>query len=240
VPTPEQRICLLAQEVADAQDPLRALETLVELRIEIEAVTSGQVARGLRAGHSFGDFARVMGISRQAVHRRYRDLARVDGAHEHGPLATTEEVRRVVFAASREAGQAQFGSEHVLIAVLRCGGDAARELEKQGVTLAAVREALAAQEPDPRPSAFARPSDGIREVLAEAARVSLARGEREIGAYAVLLAALSRPDAGARRVLGALGVDLASTVGLLERERTPPDAQRRSSAAYGTPRGHAA
>ena len=104
--TSEQRICRLAQEVADAQDPLRALETLVELRAEIEAVTREQVARGLRAGRSFGDLARVMGISRQAVHRRYRDLARVSAANDHRRLSTTEEARRVVFSASQEAGQA--------------------------------------------------------------------------------------------------------------------------------------
>ena len=240
MPTPEQRICRLAQEVADAQDPLRALETLVELRLEIEAVTSKQIARGLCAGRSFGDFARAMGISRQAVHRRYRHLARVGTASEHGRLSTTEDARRVVFAASQQAGQAPFGSEHVLIAVLACGGDAARALEKQGVTLAAARERLAALEPDPQPSPFTRPSDGIREVLAEAARVATARGDGEIGVYAVLLGALARPDGGARRLLGALGVDLASTVGRLEREATPSDAQRQSPAANGTRRGYAA
>jgi len=240
VPTPEQRICRLAQEVADAQDPLRALETLVELRVEIEAVTREQVACGLRAGRSFGDIARAMGISRQAVHRRYRDLARVGAANEHGRLATTEEARRVVFAASREAGQAQLRSEHVLIGVLRCGGDAARALEEQGVTLAAVKEGLAAQDADRQPSAFSGQSDGIREVLSEAARVAIARGEEEIGVYAVLLGALSRPDAGARRMLGALGVDLASTVGRLERARTSRDAPNRSSAANQTRGGHAA
>jgi ATP-dependent Clp protease ATP-binding subunit ClpA len=240
VPTPEERICRLAQEVADARDALRALETLVELRVEIEAVTKKQVAHGLRAGRSYGDIARAMGISRQAVHRRYRDLPRAGAANANGRLATTEEARRVVFAASREAGQAQLASEHVLIGALRCGGDVARALEAQGVTLAAVMAALAAQDADRRPSAFARPSDGIREVLSEAARVAIARGEIEIGVQAVLLGALSQPDGGARRVLHALGVDPASTVGRLEGDRTPPDTQSRSSAANGTRRGLAA
>ena len=128
----------------------------------------------------------------------------------------------------------------MLIAVLRCGGASARALEEQGVTLAAVSEALAAQERDRQPSAFAGPSDGIREVLGEAARVAIARGEEAIGVHAVLLGALSRPDGGARRVLSALGVDLVSTVGRLESEPTSRDAQSRSSAANGTRRGYAA
>ena len=54
---------------------MRALETLAELRREIELFNREQVKRGLAAGRSFGEVARALGVSRQAAHRRYRDLA---------------------------------------------------------------------------------------------------------------------------------------------------------------------
>src|SRR6188472_771923 len=70
-----QAICRLAGEAADAADPEVALEALTRLREELEQFERQQVARALTAGRSFGAIARALGISRQAVHRRFSGLS---------------------------------------------------------------------------------------------------------------------------------------------------------------------
>ena len=219
----ENRLCQLAEEVAHTEDPLRALELLVGLRAELEAVTRAQVARGLRAGCSFGDVAGALGISRQAAHRRYRDLAPVSAAHEQPQLTLTADAQRVLSAASEAAGRGRLGGEHVLVAVMGCGGYAARALQRQGVTLAEARGRLSEMQADRRPSAFARPAGGAGKVLRDAARVAIARGERQIAVEALLLGALSDAAGGAQRLLGSLGVSVPAIRSALTRE--PEDAE---------------
>ena len=210
-----ERICRLAQEASDADDPLSALETLAELRHEVELFSREQVKSGLAAGRSYGDVARALGITRQAAHRRFRDLAPARGPR----VTVTEQSRRVLWLAREEALATQaaaLGSEHVLIAVLRSGGDEAQALVIEGATLervrACTRELTAARE---RPSALGRPQPGLRGVLREAAQWAIARGERPLDVDALLLAALADPEGGACRVLAALGADVAAVRGRL-------------------------
>jgi Clp amino terminal domain, pathogenicity island component len=223
-----ERLCRLAQDAADAEDPLRALETLVELRMELEAVTRAQVQRGLRAGRSFGDIAGVLGISRQAAHRRYRDLA-------VARVRATKEARRVVRLAGEEALASKapaLASEHVLIAVLRCGGDAAVALRAEGVTLerarASAREIAAARR---GPATPGETTVGLRDLLRDATRVVAARGGRWLDAGALLTAALAEPEAegGACRLLPALEADPAAVRARLEGLCAAPRPARRNA-----------
>jgi len=219
VSTPEERLCRLAQEAADAQDALRALETLEELRRELEAFTRIRVTRALGAGRSFGDVARAQGISRQAAHRRYRELARIQGSQ----VTADESVRRLLGLAREEAlfsMATELGSEHVLLAALRCGGETARALEREGVTLASARacERALATAPDGASRRGATPSD-LREVLREAALYAISQGERRLDEEALLRAALAHPGGGARRLLRALGVDATALLGRLTHEQ---------------------
>jgi ATP-dependent Clp protease ATP-binding subunit ClpA len=219
VSTSEQRLCRLAQEAADARDPLSALETLAELRRELQAVTREQVTRGLSAGRSFGEVGRALGVSRQAAHRRYRELVPAQAPR----VRATEELRRVLRVAREEAlssNATALGSEHLLIAVLRCGDEAARALVREGVTLEAARAAarrLAADRGGP--SGFGASRPGVHGVLRDATQAALARGDRWLDVGAVLLAALAESQGGARRVLIALGVDVATVRARLECER---------------------
>ena len=100
------------------------------------------------------------GISRQAAHRRYRELA---AATEPPPgaeptparLRVAPEARAAVQLAGEEAtalGAPRMGSEHLLLGILRAGdGKAAAVLRAAGVTLEAARLAaqptLAGEEP---------------------------------------------------------------------------------------------
>ena len=210
---------------------MRALETLAELRREIELFNREQVKRGLAAGRSFGEVARALGVSRQAAHRRYRDLAQ-----DHGPRVTPTEPARHVLRLAREEALAMqaaaLGSEHVLIAVLRCDGDAAQALAGEGATLgrvrACVRALTAARE---RPLSLGESQPGLRGALREATQRAIARGERSLDVDALLLAALADPEGGARRVLAALGVDVAAVRGRLEGKPEPGHAPALSVAA---------
>jgi AraC-like DNA-binding protein len=216
----EQRLCRLAEEAADAEDPLRALETLVELRGELEAITRTQVQRGLRAGSSFSDIARALGVSRQAAHRRFRDLA---GTR----VAPTTQARLALRLAREEALTANapaLGSEHLLIAVLRCHGHAAQALAGEGLTLELARTCarkVAAERGRSRGSGD--PPAGLRDSLREATRIVVARGGRWLDVNALLLAALADAD-GAGRVLTALGIDPAAVRSQLDRGAPHPPA----------------
>src|SRR5215208_5970247 len=117
-----QIICRLAEEAADAPEADVALEKLTVLRDELEEFERQQVARALTAGASFGDVARSLGISRQAVHRRFRDLS---PRRTRAGLGPTPEVRLAIDYARAEAAELRAPTltlELVLVGILR-GGD---------------------------------------------------------------------------------------------------------------------
>lgn len=213
----------LAEHAAKAADPAAALRAIGALRAEADAVERAQVARMLERGRSFGEIARVLGISRQAAHRRYRDLPLGDGhprapATSAGRVLITSEARAAVDLARAEAsalGAARVGSEHLLLGILRSGDQrAAGALTAAGVTLDRARAAVQPTLVDghPRPAKVARGSRGIspyaRGVLEQSLREAVTRGDGYVGVDHLLLAALADPSGGAGRTLAALGVEV--------------------------------
>jgi ATP-dependent Clp protease ATP-binding subunit ClpA len=175
-----------------------------------------QVWRALDAGNSYGAVARALGISRQAAHRRYRELAATSspppGSEQPPRLRVTPEARAAVQLAGEEAtalGAARMGSEHLLLGILRAGGAVAVEaLRGNGVTLenarAAAQPTLAGEEPpDDRSSQL---TVYARRVFTEALRVAAADPSHVIGVADLLRSALSDESGGACRTLDALGV----------------------------------
>ena len=196
----------LAAEVAGAPSPRAALRRLGELRQEIDAFERRQVARALADGAAYAAIARDLGLSRQAVHRRFRGLAT-----EELPLLMTPEARRVLQHASDEAAALradQLGSEHVLIAALRADVPAAGVLREAGVSLDRARMQVDGM--SPRGRLFPRGAEVSMEpraVLAAAADAARARRSQSIDPEDLILAALADPAGGARRTLLAIGVD---------------------------------
>ena len=211
MPSPDQRLRQLVEQVSEATDPLAALEALRDLQILTDDCIRVAVKRGLEAGHSFGELALAMGISRQAAHRRFRDLMPPGAGKTMRKLSATDEAYRVLRAAcdeALEAGSETLGADHVLIGVLRSGGDTGRALEQQGITLQAARAfSRAVPRRDAAPGASL---EGVRAFLLAAMRVAATRGEQWVDARAVLLAALEHPEGGARHILTALGLDPAA------------------------------
>jgi hypothetical protein len=192
-----------------------ALRALTALRRELDAFERVQAWRALDSGASYGSVARSLGISRQAAHRRYRELAAATEPPPGGEpvrLRVAPEARAAVQLAAEEAaalGAPRMGSEHLLLGIVRAGdGIAAAALRAHGVTL---ENARAAAQPT---LADAPPAEGqyavtayARRVFGEALRQAAADPSHVIQVSDLLLAALRDPRGGACRTLEALSVD---------------------------------
>lgn len=61
----------IAEVAADTRDPRAGLRAIASLRALTERLELSQVEAGLRAGMSWQDIAAALGVSRQAVHKKY-------------------------------------------------------------------------------------------------------------------------------------------------------------------------
>jgi Clp amino terminal domain, pathogenicity island component len=199
-------IAQLAAAAADATTPLEALRRVTALRRELDDFERRQVARALAEGATFARIARDLGVSRQAAHRRFRELA------ADVPLVTTPDVRRVLRYAREEAealGADAPAGEHVVLAVLRAGDLAAAALLRDaGAALDRARtqvEAASARAPlfrrEPRTS-------DLRDLLAAPAQEARKHRGRRIEVEHLLLGTLEDDAGGAARMLRALGADV--------------------------------
>ena len=207
MPTPE-RIAELAAEVTGAPTTGEALRKVRDLRRELDAFERAQVARALSEGGTFATIARELGISRQAVHRRFRSLSA--GAE---PLRATQDARRVLRFAREEAlagGASTTSGAHIVLATLRAGDvPAAEVLRRAGATLARAR--IQVEAATPRVPMFERTGvttgEDLRHLLAGAARLARRRADRLIEVEHLVLAFLGDDTSDAVRTLRAIGVD---------------------------------
>ena len=61
----------MVSRAADISDPRAGLRAIASLRVLTEVLELGQVEAALRAGLSWKDVADALGVTRQAVHRKY-------------------------------------------------------------------------------------------------------------------------------------------------------------------------
>ncbi|MEV1332031.1 Clp protease N-terminal domain-containing protein [Micromonospora costi] len=173
------------------------------------------VDQARRAGASWTDIGRSMGVTKQAAQKRFvpRDtpLDPQEGFNRFTPRA-----RNVVMAAQNEAratGHTEIRPEHVVLGLLsEPEALAARALVAQGVTLDRVREAATAALPAPSGEEVPAliPYDGqSRKVMELTFREALRLGHNYIGTEHVLLALLELENGNG--VLTGLGVDKDAT-----------------------------
>jgi hypothetical protein len=225
----ERDLAALAADVGTAEDPREALRRIAALRTALAAGERAQVARALAAGASFASIGRELGISRQAVHRRFADLAPSEGdglapapPAESGPppangLSVTPEARLVLRHASAEAraaGDQALGGEHVLLALLR-PGSALPALDHAGLTLSRARTQVRAASTGSRVFSLEDDRPDAHELLAATAREARARGVEQVTPELLLRTALADGDSAAVRTLRALGADPDAVIGRL-------------------------
>ena len=122
--SPPKVLALLERTLTS--EPITSLALLTALRTELDALERQLVGRALQEGHTYTQIARPLGISRQAAHRRYRDLT--------GPPALSADARAALLRAREEAaryGSRSIDGEHLALALactgaLRIDVDAAR------------------------------------------------------------------------------------------------------------------
>jgi ATP-dependent Clp protease ATP-binding subunit ClpA len=201
------RISRLAAEAAEAISPRDALRAASELRRELDAFERRQVAAALAEGTTFAEIARDVGVSRQAVHRRFRGLA-----DSQAQPVMSAELRRILRDAREEAvaaGARALAGEHVLLATLRATDlPPAALLRTAGASLERARalaEGTSARTPlFRRGRATSDQPPLMTAPMAEARR----RGAQRIEVEDLLIGLLSDETGGAARILRALGVDL--------------------------------
>jgi transposase-like protein len=200
------KLAQLAAEMAEAPTPRAALRRMGELRRELDGFERRQIAQALADGASFAAIARDLGVSRQAVHRRFRDLATTEPQ-----LATAPEVGRVLQYAREEAaalGTGQVRSEHIVLAILRADDLAVADLLRSaGATLERARSQVEGASPSPKLFRREPETADLLTFLEAPVREARARGGRGIEVEDVLRGALEDPAGGAARTLRALGVD---------------------------------
>jgi ATP-dependent Clp protease ATP-binding subunit ClpA len=202
-----RRICNLAEDAAAADDPEAALATLTLIREELQEFERQQVARALTVGSSYGDVARALGISRQAAHRRFKDLARTQRRRSSVPLPTPEV--RLVFGYAREEaralGAAKLAPAHVVLGILRNGDQrAAAALSASGLEIEDARRV--AREQSETADLRAAENVDVRAFLAESANCARSRSSEVIEVEHLLRSALASDDHGAGRLLEQLGI----------------------------------
>jgi hypothetical protein len=216
-----RHLCDLFREAIEAEDPGASLRIIAALRHDLEAFERAQVARALDRGSSFGDVARALGISRQAAHRRYRDLP--DEPEGSGRILVTSEARAVVGLARQEAsalGASTVGTEHLLLGILRFDeANLANQLDRFGVDLRAARAnahtTLVNGSLDGVPPGPKGISERARAVFEQSLREAVRRGDGYIGVEHLLIATVRDEDGGAHRTLEALGVDPSKLIARL-------------------------
>ncbi len=70
--------------VGGLEDPRRGLEAVVALRRTLEALEAAQVENAFVAGWTWAEIAEVLGVSKQAVHKKHAKRIR-DAYARQGP-----------------------------------------------------------------------------------------------------------------------------------------------------------
>ena len=208
----------LVAELEAATDPHAALRRIAALRQALDDVERANVVRALDGGASLAAIGRDLGISRQAVHRRYGDLAtglraEYDAAvrpprPSGSPTASCSPTRRGSRCATPSPRRRRRGTwcSAASTCCSRCCGpgpcprssDVSQERARTHILAASSGSNVFAREgvrPDARAFLIA--------VAVEARR----RGSDRITPELLLLTALAEPDSAAARTLRAIGAD---------------------------------
>ncbi|MFY1692428.1 Clp protease N-terminal domain-containing protein [Plantactinospora sp. WMMB782] len=191
------------------------------------------VDRARRSGASWTEIGQSMGVSKQAVQKRFvTRRAEQDDAIPAGVLARfTDRARNVVTQAQAEAryaGSAEVGTEHLLLGILHePAGLAGRAITALGASAEQIRAGVPGTAPAPtaadartpaepvRPGEPVRPAEGsghlpfsagAKQVRDRTFAEALRLGHNYVGTEHILLGLLATEDEPGARILVELGV----------------------------------
>jgi ATP-dependent Clp protease ATP-binding subunit ClpA len=219
-------------ESANALDQLStAATTVAQIEDTSDALLGHFVDRCRREGRSWSEISAALGVSKQAVHKRFA-ASMADQIIASIPAPTLERFTaraRVVLSsaalAARDAGRDKAGAVHILIGLFaEPEGIAAKALQSLGVTRESVRTAALAARPAEEPAA--RPAEEPGEAagavpqiprftadgrlaLRDALAVALELGHNYIGTEHLLLGLYLSADSPAAAILMAAGASEA-------------------------------
>lgn len=210
-----------AQE-AVGREPGKALSAIRRLRQELDDLEEAQVSNALSRGWSWARIGRALGVSRQAVHRKYSNCTPT-------PLTTTAPIlasnlRIAIVVARTEAaarGDALVGTEHLLLGLFQLGdGAAAEALRAAGASLRVMRHAVDLLAPTDlchlKPSQIGLTSRAAAAI--EHAALAALRGSSErVTESDLLRALLESPESGAWATLTSTGISPHRVLRELER-----------------------
>lgn len=223
----------LARKAARLSDPEEGLGAVAALRAHLDSLEAQHVENAVRAGYSWRRIASLLGVTRQAAHKRHAAALRAKKEGESAAgrkLTTTEQARQAVASARQEAGSMghrSVGPEHLLLGLLRDDrGPAVEVLEGVGVSFAAARREVRrlygetddadGGEATPSGLSVAPISNRGQAVLEQSLRAALRAGTRQLGVEHILLALVSDRQGGAARALAALGIPVSEVEDELE------------------------
>jgi ATP-dependent Clp protease ATP-binding subunit ClpA len=216
----------LAGRAVEPDDPEASLAAVAALRGSLEELEAHHVSQAIGSGCSWSRIGALLGISKQAAHRRHaRRLRRAKPRRRH-QLIVTVAARQAVHLGRLEAserGARRAGTEDLLLGVIRLGErPTGATFDSLNVTLSAAREQVAEffgyEAPEYLELGWRRLplSRRARAALEQAMREVVRRADRRLDAEHVLLALLRDEQAGAVRTLAGLGTSPETVQRVLE------------------------
>ncbi|NJP44254.1 ATP-dependent Clp protease ATP-binding subunit [Actinacidiphila epipremni] len=204
------------KEQHPGSDPLQHLEHAVSVAAHLDDVADHLIGhfvdQARRAGASWTEIGRHMGVTKQAAQKRFvpkgpEDFDLVEASFER----FTPRARTAVSAAQEEARAGRHGTiepEHLALGLLAQPDTLAMHaLAALGTTPAAVRQAVTTPGAEPEPLAGNLPvSAAAKKTLQLVLREALRLGHNYIGTEHILLGVLSDDQDPAARALTGLGV----------------------------------
>jgi len=212
------------QARAPSDEPLDLLATasagVAELNDVTDALLAHFVDRCRRAGHSWAEIGGSLGVTKQAVQKRFTAARSNPAGWDRWTPRAKRVVAELAPAAAEELGHVDFiGTEHLLVAIIDEGGGVAAVVLRD---FDVARDAVVAGVAERVPPGTGRGGYTPRawSVLTNCIQQALELGHNYVGTEHLLLALLGDTGGVANDVLAGLGVDhakaKAKVVALLE------------------------